>query len=63
MTLIDLLCADFLSNCAQNSIGAFGEGREEEDFEEKLLEEAKEDSLDLKEEPAEDVDDRVDVDP
>ena len=44
-------------------MGAFGDGREEEDFEEKLLEEAKEESLDLKEEPAEDVDDRVDVDP
>ena len=63
MTLIDLLCADFRSNWAQNSIGAFGEGREDDDFEEKLLEDAKEDSLDLKEEPAEDVDDRVDVDP
>ena len=63
MTLIDLLCVDFRSNWAQNSIGAFGEGKEEEDFEEKLLEEVKEESLDLKEEPAEDVDDRVDVDP
>ena len=59
-TLNDFLCEEFRSNWAQNSTGVFG--GEEEDFEEKLLE-ARDESLDLKDEPPEDVDERVDVDP
>lgn len=59
-TLNDFLCDEFRSNWAQNSTGVFG--GEEEDFEEKLLE-ARDESLDLKEDPPEDVDERVDVDP
>ena len=59
--LNDFLCDEFRSNWAQNSTGVLG-GEEEEDFEEKLLE-ARDESLDLKDDPPEEVEERVDVDP
>lgn len=59
-TLNDFLCDEFRSNWAQNSTGVLG--GEEEDFEEKLLD-ARDESLDLKDDPPEDVDERVEVDP
>ena len=59
--LNDFLCDEFRSNWAQNSTGFLG-GEEEEDFEEKLLE-ARDESLDLKDDPPEEVEERVDVDP
>ena len=59
--LNDFLCDEFRSNWAQNSTGVLG-GVEEEDFEEKLLE-ARDESLDLKDDPPEEVEERVDVDP
>ena len=62
MTLNDFLWDEFRSNWAQNSTGVFGGEEEDEDFEEKLLD-ARDDSLDLKEDPPEDVDERVEVDP
>ena len=52
-TLNDFLCEEFRSNWAQNSIGVLGG-----DFEEKLLD-ARDDSLDLKDDPPEEVDERV----
>ena len=55
--LNDFLCEEFRSNWAQNSTGVLGG-----DFEEKLLD-ARDDSLDLKDDPPEEVDERVDVDP
>ena len=55
----DLLCEEVLSNCAQNSTGFLGvreEGLEK-------VPEAKDDSLDTSEDPREDVEDRVKVEP
>ena len=55
----DLLCGEVLSNCAQNSTGFLGVG--EEGLEK--VAEAKDDSLDTSEDPREDVEDRIEVEP
>ena len=57
--LKDLVWGRFLSNCAQNSTGFLGVG--EEGFEKVV--EAKDDSLDTSEDPREDVEDTLQVDP
>ena len=57
--LNDFLCDEFRSNWAQNSTGVLGG---EEVFEEKLLE-ARDESRDLKDDPPDEVEERVDVDP
>ena len=57
--LKDLFGVEFLSNCAQNSTGFLGV---KEDGLEKVAE-AKDDSLEANEDPREDVEDRLDVDP